>query len=111
MTKIYLNKNLSIVLTIVSALLSFVYFYYTYTLYGISLVNLEALQDPGFKYKFVETVAYALVWLAMSGFFIIKTVLKKPIVEIGYDDDFIYEEVSEEDESDSVDSEEESETK
>jgi len=96
MTKIYLNKNLSIVLTVISALLSFVYFYYTYTLYGISLVNLEALQDPGFKYKFVETVVYALVWLAVSVFFIVKTLLNKPLVEIGYEDDFIYEEITEE---------------
>jgi len=112
MTKIYLNKNLSIVLTIITALLSFVYIYYTYTLYGISLVQLEALQDPGFKYKFVETVVYALVWLSLSAYFLIKTILNKPLIEVKYEDDFIYEEISEEisdeDESEEEDSETES---
>jgi uncharacterized membrane protein len=96
MTKIYLHKNLSIVLALITALLSFVYIYYTYTLYGISLVNLEALQDPGFKYKFVETVVYALAFLSASVYFISKVILKNPIIEVRYEDDFIYEEITEE---------------
>ncbi len=108
MTKIYLHKHLSIVLAVISALLSFVYIYYTYTLYGISLVNLEALQDPGFKYKFVETVVYGLVFLATSAYLVSKVILNNPIIDLRYEDDFIYEEISEEDEdsSESVDSDE-----
>jgi uncharacterized membrane protein len=96
MTKIYLHKNLSIVLSIVSALLSFVYIYYTYTLYGISLVNVEALQDPGFKYKFIETIVYGLVFLSLSVYLITKIILNNPLIEVRYEDDFIYEEITEE---------------
>lgn len=110
MTKIYLHKNLSIVLALISALFSFVYIYYTYTLYGISLVNLEALQDPGFKYKFVETVVYGLVFLSASVYFISKIILKNPLIEVRYEDDFIYEEiteVSEDEDSENEESEDE----
>lgn len=96
MTKIYLQKNLTIVLSVITALLSFVYFYYTYTLYGISILNKDALQDPGFKYKFIETVSYALIWLSACFYFIIKVVLNKPMIEVRYEDDFVYEEVIEE---------------
>jgi len=110
MTKIYLHKNLSIVLTIISALLSFVYIYYTYTLYGISLVNAEALKDPGFKYKFVETIVYALSFLSLAAFFAVKALLDKPLLEVRYGDDFIYEEITEvsENDEDEMDSEDES---
>lgn len=95
MTKIYLHKNLTIVLTVISSLLSATYFLYTYTLYGISLVNVEALQDPGFQYKFLETIIYAIIFLALTVYFAIKVLLNKPIVEISYDDDFVYEELEE----------------
>jgi len=108
MTKIYLHKNLSIVLTIISALLSSVYIYYIYTLYGISLTNPDALQDPGFMYKRVETIAYALIFLSSTTFFAIKAFLDKPLIEVRYEDDFIYEEITEVSDNDEDESEDES---
>jgi hypothetical protein len=105
MTKIYLHKNLSIVLTIISALLSAVYGYYIFTMYSISLVQPDALQDPGFKYKFIETVAYTLIFLSIATYFAIKAFLDKPLIEVRYEDEFIYEEITEESEDENEDEE------
>lgn len=109
MTKIYLHKNLSIVLTIISALLSAVYGYYIFTMYSISLVQPDALQDPGFKYKFIETVAYTLIFLTLATYFAIKAFLDKPLIEVRYEDEFIYEEITEESEDENTDEESEDE--
>jgi hypothetical protein len=107
MTKIYLHKNLSIVLTIIAALLSSIYGYYIFTMYQISLVQPDALQDPGFKYKFIETVAYALIFLSLATYFAIKAFLDKPLIEVRYEDEFIYEEITEETEDENEDENEE----
>jgi hypothetical protein len=109
MTKIYLHKNLSIVLTIISALLSAIYGYYIFTMYSISLVQPDALQDPGFKYKFIETVAYTLIFLTLATYFAIKAFLDKPLIEVRYEDEFIYEEITEESEDENTDEESEDE--
>jgi hypothetical protein len=109
MTKIYLHKNLSIVLTIISALLSAIYGYYIFTMYSISLVQPDALQDPGFKYKFIETIAYTLIFLTLATYFAIKAFLDKPLIEVRYEDEFIYEEITEESEDENTDEESEDE--
>lgn len=98
MTKIYLHKYASIVLTVVSILLTLGHAYTLYFMYSLSATEVGLFENPQFQFQFVQSALYALIFLALGAFFAVKAFLDKPLLEVRYEDEFVYEEVTEEEE-------------
>lgn len=83
MNKLYFNQYLSIVLSLVLLVMFANNAYLTYLLFDLTTQNPQVFEDAGFKIKFFETIFFAIIYLSLSLYFALMTIMKFEVLELG----------------------------